>query len=227
MTEKKSSDIADEAKGLAQDFVGTLGLLELMLGGIAMYGIRLLYGPQITPMFPSTGITFVDVGLLALGAALVGSIVELLIAVLMAIGILIIANFNLLKYRGRIEDALQEVGLLKPPDQESPGVKKDPVDFALYYVVSNDATQQVYFERLRTKIVLAYSASILVIPYVIHFWREGAQTGIQLLAVLGAPILLLRGFAGQLDFFKSLADRLEVLQKHKTQAGTCVDCAKK
>jgi hypothetical protein len=211
MADKEGPSTAGEAKALAQDFLGSLGLVELVLGGVALYGMRLFYGAEITQLFPSTGTGFVDIGLLAIGAALLGRVLELFVATIMGASSWFIAERNLLGYRVRIEAALRAKGLLASSSPPVSGDRKDPVGLGCYYVIRNDSTQRDVLERLRIGITLCYSASILGVPYVIHFGRANAPRSVVFLAVFGVVILLVRGFLEQLDYFKSLAERLEVL----------------
>jgi len=214
MADNEGPSTAGEAKALAQDFLGSLGLVDLVLGGIALYGMRLFYGREITELFPSTGTGFIDIGLLAIGAALVGRVLELFVATIMGASSWFIAERNLLGYRARIEAALSAKGLLassSPPTPPVSGNRKDPVGLGCYYVIRNDSTQRDVLERLRIGITLCYSASILGVLYVIHFGRANAPRSVVFLAVFGVVSLLVRGFLEQLDYFKSLAERLEVL----------------
>jgi hypothetical protein len=85
MPEGGKSDIADEAKGVSERFIQSLGLVELILGGVGLYWLGIWYGAEAARLFPTTGLGFVDAGLLAFAAALLGKLLCLLVAFLMAL----------------------------------------------------------------------------------------------------------------------------------------------
>jgi len=206
VTDEKPSGLTEEAKGISQEFVNSLGMIELILGSVTMYGMWCLYKTSLSRLFPSTGIVFVDVGLLAFGAALLGKIVVLLVAFVMAIGTLIISRANISGYYTRIEESLKKVLSIDSS-------KTDLVDTGSYYVLLTDSSQKAVFESLRARVVIGYSTSILMIPYLFYFSRENAPSILWFLTILGSIALFVLGFLQQIDYYKTLAERLEVLVK--------------
>ena len=75
---EKPEDAATEAKGMAEKFVQTLGLLDLIIGGLALYWVRLWFGTGVTRLLESTGYPWLNIALLACGAAFVGKIISML-----------------------------------------------------------------------------------------------------------------------------------------------------
>lgn len=78
--EKKGNKLEDtisETKGVAEKFVSILGLTDLIIGGLILYWVRLEYGSYATTLFISTGHEWVDIAILACGAAFVGKIISL------------------------------------------------------------------------------------------------------------------------------------------------------
>ncbi len=76
----EQKDVTDEAKGFSHDIVNSLGLVEIILGGVGFYGLWLSQKNNISELFPSIGVTVVDVGLQLFVAALIGEIICLLVA---------------------------------------------------------------------------------------------------------------------------------------------------
>lgn len=214
MADEKPSALTEEAKGVSQEFVNSLGIIELILGSVTMYGIWCLYRNEVSRLFPSTNITFIDVGLLAFGAALLGKIIDLLVALIMAVGRRIISKGNVFGYYERIRQSLIELKILG-----SESSKTDPVDTGSYYVLWRDPSQKAVFERLRARVVVGYSATILMVPYLFYFLRENAPSILWFLITVGSVALLVMGFLQQLDYYKTLAERLEVLIKVRSESG--------
>lgn len=75
--------LGKQAESFAASFVGDLGLLDLIIGGLTLYWFRLRY--DSLGVLPSTTFAVVDVVLLAAAAALAGKLVALLVVTLMAI----------------------------------------------------------------------------------------------------------------------------------------------
>lgn len=213
VAEEKPSGLTEEVKGVSQEFVNSLGVIELILGSVTMYGIWILYKTSVSKLFPSTGIVFVDVGLLAFGAALLGKIVDLLVAIIMAIGRRIISQGNIFGYYASIQKSLIELQIL--PIQSS---ELDAIDTGSYYVILRDPNQRAVFERLRARVVIEYSATILMIPYLIYFSRESTPTALLSLTIVGSMFLIVLGFLQQLDYLKTLSERLRVLGKIQREA---------
>lgn len=74
---EKPEDATTEAKGMAEKFVQTLGLLDLIIGGLALYWVRLWFGDSVTRLLESTGYPWLNIALLACGAAFVGKIISM------------------------------------------------------------------------------------------------------------------------------------------------------
>jgi hypothetical protein len=71
----EGGSVGDEAKGLVDSFVKTVGITDIVLGALVLYGLRLA-APTIASHFVSTGHEFADNCLLVCGAAFVGKVVN-------------------------------------------------------------------------------------------------------------------------------------------------------
>lgn len=223
MPEKDESGVAGEAKSVAGDFIQSLGLLELILGGVGLYGLWLWYGEQATRLFPSTGTTFIDIGLLAFAAALVGKLICLVVAVLMGLLWTIIKATDVLNYYANLTNALLKyhgVADLNALDAKLGQTDADVRGLASYYVVLADPKQQVYLERIQTKAIVAYSVWILSLLYVPYLYRAGAPSTMWGGAIAGTFLFLFLGLAEQHDYLKTLAERLLGVQTAKPSHGS-------
>ena len=221
MSEEDKSDIAGEAKGVPERFVQSLGLVELILGGVALYGLGLWYGAETARLFPRTGVSFVDVGLLAFAAALLGKLLCLFVAVAMAFTRLA-ARLGRWQYYKQLEGAVCAYLRVTKPDELPAKLGREKIDLielTSYYVVLADPNQRAYFDQMRTRAIVAYSAALLALPYLSYLAREGAPRSMLILGAAGALMFLLLGFLEQQDYLKSLGERLIAIRTAKEREG--------
>ena len=227
MPEGGKSDLADEAKGVSERFIQSLGLVELILGGVGLYWLGLWYGAEAARLFPTTGLGFVDVGLLAFAAALLGKLLCLLVAFLMALTRLAFRKRRW-RYYVQLERAVcAYLGAAGPAElparlgqaKAEAEIKIDLIELSSYYVVLADPSQRAHFELIRTRAIVAYSAALLAVPYLAYLLREGAPRTMLLAGAAGALTFLLLGLVEQLDYLKSLAERLVALRTAREKEG--------
>ncbi|MFN2414548.1 MAG: hypothetical protein ABR603_05340 [Pyrinomonadaceae bacterium] len=214
-------DIADEAKGVSERFVQSLGLVELILGGVGLYWAGLWYRGEAARLFPTTGFSLVDVGLLAFAAALLGKLLCLFVAFVMALTRLA-ARHGRRFYYPQIEGAVcSYLGVADPAELPARlGQNKiDLIELSSYYVELADPSQRLRFDQIRTRAIVAYSAALLALPYLAYLVREGAPGSMLLVVLAGALLFLLLGFFEQLDYLKSLAETLVALRTAGAREG--------
>jgi hypothetical protein len=90
------------------------------LGGLALYWVRLWYGPATATFFPLTGYDFVNVALLACGAAAIGMVISLVATICMGVVQYGIRKSDVLKYYTGLEGALQKYRQLLRPTEPPP-----------------------------------------------------------------------------------------------------------
>jgi hypothetical protein len=212
MSEEKG--VAEEAKGLADQFVGALGLLDLVAGGIALYWLRLVAGDGAARAFPSTGFEFVDVALLACAASIVGKGVTL-------VGYGIMASRERRAESSRPYRALR-VALGLPadaPEGERTKSAADPVDLALEIVAARAPARVAGIERIQGTALFSYCACVLALPYAAYLlWRRDVL-GSMVWALfvggltLGALVMWYLGYVYQRHFYGVLAAALEALAR--------------
>jgi hypothetical protein len=212
MAEEQKSTPENEAKGVSENFVKALGLNELILGGVGIYGMWCLYGANVSRLFPSTGITFVDIGLLACAAAWIGKIIDLMANIFLAIGRAAIKKANISGYAGRIADELKVLKILEE--------NRNPIDRGIHYVVLKDSKKKTEFEDIRRNAIHAYGATIVLIPYLLYVYGHNAPTATSLLPLIIAALFVfpILGFLHQLDLYKTVDDALQVLKNVKIES---------
>jgi hypothetical protein len=84
MSEGSKAPSSSEVEKLGGAFVDTPGILDIIVGSLFLYLIRLWGGAQILGSFPSTGFPIIDGALLGFGAALAGKVISIAVATVMA-----------------------------------------------------------------------------------------------------------------------------------------------
>jgi hypothetical protein len=211
MTDKdknKLEEAISETKGIAEQFVQTLGLTDLILGGLALYVVRLLYGSDITILFVSTGHAWIDIALLACGSALTGKVILLLAYVGAGIVENIIESRNLLDASSTLEEAL------KPHRETNSSLidtsKWEKVDIATTFAIKANPNLKQELERNRTGTVISYSAALLAIPFALYIIIAGARWGLILILVLSVLALIILALVNQIDYLITIRNNLTV-----------------
>jgi hypothetical protein len=179
---EKNDSVADEAKSLVKDAVGTFGLIDLILGGVALYGLWLWLRTTIpdTQIFPKTEYDFVNIGLLGFAAALLGKILNLFSSVITAVVLYFLEDkarnadsgsyFNQVKenlklHTGELtdEDAIQ---LLKS------NALSDPTHIARMQLASDPQLGAELIAN-ENRISIYYGVALLALPYIFYFLQNG------------------------------------------------------
>jgi hypothetical protein len=205
--EESSPSIAGEAKSLASSFVATVGLLDIILGGLALYSARLLYGVRIESQFPSTGFVFVDIALLACGAALFGKLIFLLVSGLI-MGI-VEWRWSSLANEKRLNDALATYRLTTK--RNTPDSKVAPMDLAIAYLASDSPGREKSLEQIRTAAHFAYGAAVLCIPF-FYYLRQTLGSHWLLETALTSVAFLNLGILQQFDYFENVIASLSAVK---------------
>ena len=200
--------VADEAKSFSQDLVATLGLVELILGGVGLYGLWLILKDNApASLFPSTGSAFVDVGLQLFAAALVGKVIYLIVA--FPIGVI----RGQLKRNNKYYDPLRNaLGAFYGNDLSS--VERSDtnlLDPAIEYLSTADTKQRVIFERHRVRIIVSYGTSFLALIFLVHFFCNKYQetpTGLFVLLAITFIVFIFVGYVKQCSLFSDATDAL-------------------
>jgi hypothetical protein len=214
----ESKSVADEAKSFSQEIVTTLGLVELILGGVALYGTSLIFkDSSVNVLFPSAGNSFVDVGLQLFAAALVGKIIYLIVAFLIAIVLRRTSkdqsySVPLKKALGKFYDDTEL--------QEIEDSKTTLIEMAVKHLSCADAYQRIAFDRHRMRIIVAYGTSILIVIFLTYLFcikRQETPSNLLIFLVIAFFIFIFLGFLEQRSFFSEATQSLIALHKHEEQ----------
>jgi len=216
LPEQEKKEAAESASELASDFVATLGLLDIVLGSIGLYSLRLLFGPSAAALFPSTDLSVVDVALLASAAALTGKIVKLIVATFMGGLNTIVKLKDWNGYYSRLKKALEEhcqATHRQPPDE-----KIGLLDLAPAYIGDDFPGAASALERVRTEAIFAYGAALFSVPYGIYIYKQGGGYTAIIFTILVCGIFFLLGIGQQLDYFKTATASLTAMASNQQRA---------
>lgn len=213
MAESKGSDLKDEAKGLTKDLLSSLGLLEIVLGAVFLYGAWCGFSKSVSAMFPSTGIQVVDIGLLAVAAAYAGKAIDLVAHFVFAINNRRISTGNWFKYYERIKKLVEGQNLAGNTDC-------DIVETGWLEVCSKDPNEKATYENLRTNIRFVYGGLLVSPPYVYRLHQQLDFTNHWVAFLVGIPLLYVlwfgAGLVWQLNYYQTLATKLEFYARVST-----------
>jgi hypothetical protein len=212
LPEAKEPVDPENVKEIASGFLSTLGLLDLILGGLALYWVSLWIGAGTAKLFPSTNLPIVDTVLLASAAALVGKVIILMVNSIMAV-----VDSCLLKhstYYKELTSALELYWL----NRGDPQHKVDRSLERAMNCLENDAPLQAQaVERIGTAAVFAYGAFILAILYALYLYSQ--SIGIVWVVILSICVVVffVLGFFEQIDQIVQATIRLEHLAVQKRE----------
>jgi hypothetical protein len=223
MSAKHKSESAEEGpedvKGAAELFLQTLGLTDIVLGALSLYIIRLWYGTESAKLFPTTGNTWVDLGLLACSAALVGKIISLVVYFLAALVEGLIERLDIQNASTTLTQTLNEYRQRKGHTSDIGTWEK--VDLAVAYVAKASPGLQRELERIRNTTIMGYSATILAIPFGAYLVYYHLGTGLVIILAVCILSLILMALIHQVDYLITLRNSLAVLLPKET-AEPCV-----
>lgn len=210
---------APDSKGVAELFLQSVGLTDVILGSLAIYLVRLWYGPQISDLFPSTGHQWIDFGLLAAGAAFSGKVILLLAYSTAAVIEGLIEKYQLLDASTTLVDILQQYRRARGHTVDIG--KWEKVDLAVAYVAKASPRLHGELERIRNTSLMAYSAVLLAAPFTAYLFSKGAGWIVLVILLICVTALFLLAFVNQLDYLVTLRNSLAVLlPTRRSQAGS-------
>jgi hypothetical protein len=210
---EKPEDAATEAKGMADKFVQTLGLLDLIIGGLALYWVRLWFGYSMTRLLESTGYPWLDIALLACGAAFVGKIISMA-------GELVAAFTDSLRKpeKSHLKRLLDAVTLYHGQIKDTSNIQSaDEIDLARTYLVNANPKLRPDLDRIHDAITLAYSLTLVSALFAVYFFSrrgepnsDGTPTTLGIVMSVLAVGFLVFGWLNQSDYLDTLTDNLNI-----------------
>lgn len=144
---------------IASEFVSALGLTDVMLGGIAVYAHYLSHPPTFSARFATTGHNVLDVALLVGAAALVGKVITLIVAVLMAL-------INILLRRLIYAAELQQVlATYWTATRRIGSYTKRPVEVAVAAIRIDNTERAKRLDIIRAHAIIAHGSGLLTLTY--------------------------------------------------------------
>ncbi|HEX6536755.1 MAG TPA: hypothetical protein VF041_19365 [Gemmatimonadaceae bacterium] len=217
--ESGAADAVKDAKGVVEEFVGVLVLVDIVLGALALYWARLAF-PDAGRELPGTGYPFVDVALLACAAAIVGKMVSLVAGGVAALVLLRAAAPPDGPF-ARMSEALAHY--LRVAESDAPALAhltdwttakswKDHwaeiLGGAAAHLASASPAAAARLERERSTAELTYGVAVLVLLFGAYLaMRLGWWVG--LAAALATLSLLYSGRVRQRGWLRALAHELD------------------
>lgn len=199
MANEQDGGVEKQGEGLAASFVSILGLVEIVIGGLTLYLVRLRLGTSAMALFPTTGYAVIDVALLACAASLTGRLLALTIAIGMAV-----IN-RLMRKTKQVERLLEAIANYEKRTKRSPNTALKPLDYGAALLTTDTPARQPQLERVRATAILSYAASILAFPYAHTVISH--PTLASSIRWAGAMFLLI-GLLQQLDYINTVATLL-------------------
>lgn len=217
----KEESIGSEAKSLAKDAVSSFGLIELILGGVGLYGLWLLFRPKgINELFLQTGHDFIDIGLLGFAALLLGKIIYLFSYILMAFVIVFLERDSENSTYSQLKKSvsLHTGNTANAENLVSDQGEKDPTKMAESILTSASANNYAAeIVQKKNKILISYGTALLLIPYFFHICRSVTNGFAIAVVPLTIIIFLLLGFYQQRALMKDMAASLVTLYLNRKQ----------
>lgn len=195
MSEEKGAK--SETKAVADQFLGTLGLVDIVLGSLVIYWARVRMGDELVRKFPSTGIETADFLLMLTTAALAGKMIELVALVQVAVIRTIAMIFE--RYRAPVAKALGTRSAISGSE----------LDLAEAYILFHKPNHHRELQQIRTQAILALGAALVSVAFAYHFWTQTAALGGFILAA--AFIFFMLGVLQSLDFVGQLGRIAELI----------------
>lgn len=219
-TTDKLQDAVSETKGVAENFVSTLGLTDLIIGGLNLYWAKLQYGSLAPTLFTSTGHEWVDIGLLACGAAFVGKIITLSSDTFAAVVLMLIEGLKLKVY-SRFMDALNIYRGALGHESEIVG---DPVDLAVAYATKAGPQYKLGLDSIQLNSTLAYSAFLTAFLYVYYITSKTLNTDLPAAIIIALVILVMMFLVigityqfNELNYLRNVFLTLQKISMHTSQ----------
>jgi len=214
MAESEES-LEKQAEGLASEFVSSLGLTDIILGSLFLYG-RYAYAPLTSRELPTTGHAIVDVALLTCAAALVGKTLTLMVAFLMG-GIEALLERL---FKTELTAALARA----QPTLGSPEIVKRPLQSAAALARAESAVVSKHLQRIENQAILSYGASFLAIAFAIQAQGVAAVLIASWVLWLVALGLIVLGFLQQADYFAQAIEFLKTIDSRPQVRECARDC---
>jgi len=196
MAKEDGNEGSEEAKGIAQTFLGVLGVVDIVLGGLMLYALGMLH-LRGAEKFGHTGSAFADNALLVGASALVGKLVCLGASFLAALGSSLANKYgpdslSLNKLRKLVRD----YQAIHPVAGDNPEEAHDAEDRALAYLEHERSPAAKRCAAVRDNAIFAYGSGLITVVLYIASSMP--------IVVIAALFLLVFGWLKYQDFTDEL-----------------------
>lgn len=204
--------------------LSTIGLVDVILGSLVLYWMRLYWGNALLSLFPSTGTQATDFALLILTAAFVGKILLLFVTMMMGLKL----NHELHRQPNSGDDPtpfqrLQVIVTKYTKKLNVRPVRKTQVlDAALAYLHALSPQQVKTIERVETSAMFSYGGALISALYAAYFLKASSIALLWLAPTIGAVLFLILAGANTHDYLVTLVYHLEAAAlrpEHPKQGG--------
>jgi hypothetical protein len=180
------------SEGLVSAFVSSLGLIDIVLGGLALYLHFLSTGSRARAGFPSTGHEVVDVGLLLCAAALTGKVLSLAANCIRAIVGVILQTFLAKEFAAALKSYSTRT------KRDAPREKRI-ADVALMIIRTDSPSIWKSLDDIRNNSITAYGVGFLLFIYARTLSCAAGSSPSALTFWLFSALLVFLGFLHQWD----------------------------
>jgi len=194
MAKEEGEGATEEAKGIAQTFLGVFGVVDIVLGGLALYALHVAH-LNAASKFEGTGSDFADNALLVSASALAGKLVCLGANFLASVTGLLGPRLGVGGLR-KLQTLVKEYQSLHPLESGADSDADAAEDRALTYLESERPPAAKRCALVRDNAIFAYGAALIILA------MSFASSVWVMLPVSGLFVFL--GFATYEDFLSNL-----------------------
>ncbi len=190
--------VAEEAQTVGSDFVRTLGLHDIIAGGLALYIFWLPRRILLANVLPATGKPYLDVPLLICAAAIAGKLIAFAVAFITALTSILLRRWTT-NYQALTTQLVESYKRSHLPELVHP--ERGATAPALTFIARAWPARMPALRRKSANAAFAYTCAVLVcLAPTTTLWTWGALVVFWLLGVLL-----------QLDYVGELARTLAIL----------------
>jgi hypothetical protein len=200
---EKDGSIEKQAEGVASEFLSSLGLTDIILGSLFLYG-RYAAAPFTEKELPSSGHAVVDVALLLCAAALTGKVITLGVA-------LVMAGMEAVLERSFFRDELRIALLQAKPDRSLEDAVRRPLQSAVALARLTHQPTARLLDRIENQAIIAYGAALLAMFFAAASSPVVSSVVPPWTLVVTAVVFAALGFFQQADYFIQSIEFLKTL----------------
>jgi hypothetical protein len=214
MASPDAKEALQEAKGVAAQFLGTVGLVDVVLGVLMLYGLGTV-DPEGARAFRSTGSVLTDQVLMLCAAALTGKVVYLIASLMAAI-------FPVMpRYKKELSRRVKIYEDRHPIQGEDPEGESRLEDRALAHLHQEKSAAAEACVRVRDAALFAFGgAAVTGMLSLANCWTHALTPLVSGLALVLTVLLVFVGWLTYNDFVSQLYLALRTYAKASKEGGS-------